>query len=413
MVVHTGDIVDDANHTSEWSAANTSMSILLNNNVPYCWCAGNHDQLPEDADSDPNLDWLGSQYAAFNQTVMEKKSYWVSDICDGKDTAVHFTVNNLDFLVIDIECYANSTVLDWVNGLLNEYPNDYTILATHSYIYHSLEYDETWATTLKSTVLAKHSNVFMTLNGHDPGDSGAHTTVGNINELMFDRQSEEYPDGAATVIILTFGIANNQIEVKTYDLNTGQFMTGPNDQFTLTTTFPSTHIHDVAVTNTASSKSVVCLGYSLNVTVTVADLGNYHETFNVTVYANTTLFASQNVTLSNGDSTTITFPWNTSGFPLGNYTISAYAQPVPDETDIADNNFTYGHVTVTITGDVNADGKVDIKDVYRVALAYGTSLEGPNPPDRTYIPNCDINGDNKIDIKDYYSVCRHYGEEGS
>jgi hypothetical protein len=37
-------------------------------------------------------------------------------------------------------------------------------------------------------------------------------------------------------------------------------------------------------------------------------------------------------------------------FARGNYTISAYAKPVPGETDTADNNFTGGWVIVSIKG---------------------------------------------------------------
>jgi hypothetical protein len=233
MVVHTGDIVDNPSATSQWDAANAAMSMLLNNNTPYCWCAGNHDQLPM---GNPNTDWIGSQYRAFNLTIMEHKSYWVSDICDGKDTAVHFNVNNVDILIIDIEYQANNTVLAWVNNLLNTYPYANTILATHCYIDHSLNYHKPWASTLNSSVLATHSNVLMTLNGHDHGDSGAHQTVENISELVFDRQDSENYMGAATVTILTFDTVDNQITVKTYDVNTGQFRTDPNDQFTLATT---------------------------------------------------------------------------------------------------------------------------------------------------------------------------------
>lgn len=60
-------------------------------------------------------------------------------------------------------------------------------------------------------------------------------------------------------------------------------------------------------------------------------------------------------------------------------------------------------------GDVNYDGKVNIKDVYAVSKAYGTSLQGPNPPRRYYNPDCDLNNDNKIDARDVYVVCVHYG----
>lgn len=119
---------------------------------------------------------------------------------------------------------------------------------------------------------------------------------------------------------------------------------------------------------------------------------------------------TRTITLEGGDSTTLTFTWNTTGFAKGNYTIGAYAGPVPDETNTTDNFFTDGWVYVSMVGDINADSKVDVKDAYATALAYGTSIDGPNPEGRKYNPNCDINDDGKVDIKDYYIVCRHYGE---
>ena len=60
--------------------------------------------------------------------------------------------------------------------------------------------------------------------------------------------------------------------------------------------------------------------------------------------------------------------------------------------------------------DANHDLKVDLRDVYAVAKAYGASLDGPNPPGVDWNPHCDIDYDGKVDMKDYYVVCRNYGE---
>jgi outer membrane protein assembly factor BamB len=96
-------------------------------------------------------------------------------------------------------------------------------------------------------------------------------------------------------------------------------------------------VHDVTVTNVTSSQPVVGQGYGLNMTVTAANLGDYQETLKVTVYANSTPVASQNVTLSSGELATTTFTWNTTGFACGDYVMTAYVWPVPGETDTADN----------------------------------------------------------------------------
>ena len=48
MVIHTGDIVQVANSTNDWINANNAMMQLYNNGIPYCWDAGNHDQIYND-----------------------------------------------------------------------------------------------------------------------------------------------------------------------------------------------------------------------------------------------------------------------------------------------------------------------------------------------------------------------------
>ena len=111
------------------------------------------------------------------------------------------------------------------------------------------------------------------------------------------------------------------------------------------------------------------------------------------------------VTLESGASTSIIFTWNTSGVAKGNYTIRAEATTVPGETDTLDNTLEGGWIIVTLVGDVNADGKVDIEDIFNIALCYGTSIGQLG-----YDPNRDINGDDKIDIEDIYTAALHYGE---
>ena len=176
-------------------------------------------------------------------------------------------------------------------------------------------------------------------------------------------------------------------------------------------------VHDVAVTNLTSAKTVICQGYCGNLTVTVQNQGNFTETFNATVYANTTAIQTKTLMLTSGSFTTLIFTWNTSGFARGKYTLSAYAWPVPGETDTADNNFTDGWVRVSMVGDLTGgtpnpwdfvpDGKVDGKDIAIVALCFG-SAPGCLPP---YIwnPNCDVDNDAKIDGKDIATVALHFG----
>jgi hypothetical protein len=159
---------------------------------------------------------------------------------------------------------------------------------------------------------------------------------------------------------------------------------------------------DIGITNLDISKTVVGLGYSLNINVTIANQGDYTETSNATAYANTTIIASQNVTLTAGNSTTVTFTWNTTGFAYGNYTLSAYALPVPGETDTTDNNYTSSiPVHVGVPGDISGptqgvyDGTTNMRDVQYLILLFNTNPSSPN-----WKPNADINNDGTVNMRD-------------
>jgi parallel beta-helix repeat protein len=171
--------------------------------------------------------------------------------------------------------------------------------------------------------------------------------------------------------------------------------------------------HNVAVISVVPSKNVIDQGYSGNITVYGINRGEYPETFNVTIYANTTEITSTTVPLESGSTTTITFSWtptNTS-FSKGNYTISAYAEPAPGETNKADNNVTDGWVIVAMAADITGtgdlpDGKCDAKDVSLVASLFGVRYTDPR-----YKPNCDIVYDGKIDARDVSLVAKNFGKK--
>ena len=263
LVIHTGDLVQTGSHLQEWKNADAAMSVLTSSNIPYLWCAGNHDDLVQD---DPASGWAGSQFTAFNPSVMSGRinslgyTQWAGDYHDGMNTAVTFSANGLNFLVVNLEWNAQPDVLAWFEALLGDqrYENHYVIVAPHAYedAYGSTN-DQRWGPTLAdfrehlAKIMDAHRyNVFLTLNGHFATDSGYHTPspVNERNQLMFDRQeSTDDPKdpvdssvdnalkvGGATVTLLTFNTKLNSISVKTFDPYGGQYRTGPMDQYILT-----------------------------------------------------------------------------------------------------------------------------------------------------------------------------------
>lgn len=104
--------------------------------------------------------------------------------------------------------------------------------------------------------------------------------------------------------------------------------------------------YDVAVTNVASEQTVVQSGSTIRINVTVENHGSFEETFNVILQANGTSVQVLPATIMNGSSLTMTFNWDTTEYPLGNYTLTAHADPLPGETDTANNNFIDGIVQI-------------------------------------------------------------------
>jgi len=96
--------------------------------------------------------------------------------------------------------------------------------------------------------------------------------------------------------------------------------------------------HSIAITNIIVSPIKVAVGESVSINVTVINLGNWAESFNVTVkYDNTEIETQPVGNLVQGVNITLTFNWNTTGVAEGTYTIRAVASSVPGEIDTTDN----------------------------------------------------------------------------
>ena len=182
------------------------------------------------------------------------------------NTALSFTANGLDFLVVNIEWNAQPDVLGWVGGILDDvtYANHHVILAPHAYIdptgslnnprWGSMLAD--FVTGLRTLMDAHSSNVFLTLNGHFATECGYNTPVpvNNRNQLMFDRQDCADEPGNPTgrnvdttsgdddgdklsaeraAMILTFDTYNNQINARTYDIYPGKWRDDPYEQYSV------------------------------------------------------------------------------------------------------------------------------------------------------------------------------------
>jgi hypothetical protein len=110
--------------------------------------------------------------------------------------------------------------------------------------------------------------------------------------------------------------------------------------------------------------------------------------------------------MEGGGSFSMSFKTNPYGGLLGNYSIYAISQYWPY---IVRNQTTF---QTMLTGDITGaggvpDGKIDVRDVSRVARAYGS-----RPGSSNWDPICDLNKDGKVDVRDVAGCARNYGKYG-
>jgi plastocyanin len=176
-------------------------------------------------------------------------------------------------------------------------------------------------------------------------------TASSFFETTID--TTELSNGPSTIVVKAYDSSNNTSN-------------------TSVTVWVNNVVHDVAITNIAPAQTVIEQGLTVNVSLTLANHGSYAESINYTVYANSTVIKpTANITLAEGGSLTITFNWNTTDFAYGNYTLNAYAEPVPGETNTADNNFADGWITVAGVGTPAPIWPIMVAGVLGAILAAG------------------------------------------
>jgi hypothetical protein len=165
------------------------------------------------------------------------------------------------------------------------------------------------------------------------------------------------------------------------------------------------HEHVVQVTSLMIGKTICCQGFPLLLNLSLFDLSNTTAECYVTIFANDTVIVNQTEFSVPAHGLSIfVYPWNTSGFAYGNYTLTAYAEPVQGSICV-DNVPAVNWIVVTIMGDVNADFQVDIFDAVIIAMSFCSIL---NCALRN--PNADINNDHVVDIYDAMLLANNFGK---
>lgn len=153
----------------------------------------------------------------------------------------------------------------------------------------------------------------------------------------------------------------------------------------------------MTITNVAPFATIAGQGIPFPINVTTLNEGDEPATFNLTLYYNSTLIETKQITQPSGTNITTTFIWNTTELTLyQNYTISA---------STIHSTLSDGTITLAIPGDINADRTVDVFDAVLLSAAAGSQ-----PGSLNWNPNADLNADKIVDVFDAVILSGHAGE---
>jgi subtilisin family serine protease len=168
--------------------------------------------------------------------------------------------------------------------------------------------------------------------------------------------------------------------------------------------------YDVAVIDLTTPVQFIYPGQNFTVDVTVQNNGDAAENVTIVAYFN----ASSNEILGEGElenllpgeSRTITLTADTKNVTAGHhYVLTAVAIIEEMDYNPSDNRLAGPTITIRFLGDINGDGKVDMKDIGVLARLFGIKAGDTN-----WNPDCDLNSDGKINLRDVAMAAKNFGK---
>jgi ABC-type transport system substrate-binding protein len=139
------------------------------------------------------------------------------------------------------------------------------------------------------------------------------------------------------------------------------------------------------------------------------DEGTYSLEITSVEYVNTTTFIATDIPTSSGTTHRYTIDWDalSQGEEGVTVMVDSDGDGVFEHIFTSDSELTQSEflAETTLLGDLNGDGKIDIRDIAIVARAFGETPERPR-----WNPQADINKDSQIDIRDIAIVAKNFGK---
>jgi len=201
FVIHVGDCVDKGYEESQWELATKSMRIL-DNNIPYVVCIGNHDFNDCKSENPVNpssfLNAFGPQnfcnfswYKGASDNQLNSYQIVPMNICGRPDNSI--LILNVEFNFYSLEC------IPWITNVLNQFNKKLPIIiCTHWWVTPpkiKSQPTDTPRTRYQNLILS-YDSVFLITCGHKRG--ATHDIILNhygneVIELMRDENDASFP----------------------------------------------------------------------------------------------------------------------------------------------------------------------------------------------------------------------------
>ena len=236
-VIGLGDMTED-NTADQWEIVSEQV-FRLDDVVPYTVIRGNHDHYARTPEAEATKELMFGYY--FDNEMYRKQ---FDDSFDGgpTNTFTRFTVNGIPYLLLCLDYGPDDDVLSWASDVVEQYPNDNVIVATHAFLFHD-------GTTLDATdicpprndvgfnncdemwdkFVSRHANIVLVLCGHDPSNEIVYAQMtgehGNVVTccLINPQHTDFYDRAAGLVALLHFKNGGSTIAVEYYSTVEGKF----------------------------------------------------------------------------------------------------------------------------------------------------------------------------------------------
>jgi len=258
FVTHLGDIVNSPSSQSQWLRATDAMN-LMNNQMPYGTCPGNHDIAANDTNYlirfGPNPTHSSSVGRWVDPGNSQTYSWYRGASPRGYSSYQIVTVNGRDYMFLHMDMDAPDQDLTWAAGVLTAHPKVLTMVTTHNYLaetggsgiygsgtgqrgYTAQANIGTWGDRpdtnrpldVFNAIVKPFNQVYMVICGHMFATYNLQKTNNagkTVHEVVVDWQS--LPNGGNGFLrIMEFRPAQNQIYNTSYSPYLGRYVNPTN-----------------------------------------------------------------------------------------------------------------------------------------------------------------------------------------